>query len=387
MTFHTQKQFIPQKKQTWLEKFTSQSHQLFFGSAALFSLLFMALTLFSFQGVLDVSFQTIYNFGLNYAVFTNAFLGFLITVIPKYTSSITVTKKQYLITWILLQIGIFITLAGFEMLGKITVACTVFYINTVFYTVIQKGKSSYKKESIFLNILLFIGAFLLLWEAFFHQNLSIVIFFGYLMALVFTVAQKMIPNFYSAQMRTTLWKKPTYILETSFILLFSIGLAIQFEIVLFFKLSSFLAMIYFGYIVFNLNIYKKTTPILAILVLSMIWLEIAFIALFVEALFEIYTLKLSLHIFAIGFVTNLLIRFGSRVTLGHAVPSQKIFADTITVFLFILTQVILIVRIVASSLFIMENELFIEIIYLSTVLWMLLFILWIGRYGRILFRV
>lgn len=72
--------------------------------------------------------------------------------------------------------------------------------------------------------------------------------------------------------------------------------------------------------------------------LALIWLEIGFISLFLESIFETSSLKLSLHIFAIGFVTNLLIGFGSRVVMGHAVPAQKIIADKITIFLFILTK-------------------------------------------------
>jgi uncharacterized protein involved in response to NO len=198
--------------------------------------------------------------------------------------------------------------------------------------------------------------------------------------------QRMLPVFYSNLMRTQLWEKPKYLVEISSILFLSIGIALQFDLVLFLKLSSFIAMLYFGYIIINLNIYQKTPPILSILVFSFIWLELGFISLFLESIFEIQSLKLSLHIFALGFVTNLLIGFGSRVIMGHAVPSEKIFADKITIFLFILTQVIIISRLFASILFMNNSSFFMELLYISGTLWIILFILWSLRYGKTLLR-
>lgn len=387
MTFHTQQNFNNTKKESWIDKFTSQAHQLFFVSAVVFALLVMLLTILSLQGVDNLPFHIVHNFGLNYAVFTNAFLGFLITVIPKYTHSTVIEKKEYLYTWSILQLSIILTLIGFETIGKVAFALVIFYINYIFYKTIHKGKAPNKKESYILNILLFIGASLLLCEVTFEQNLSVLIFFGYLLALVFVVAQKMVPNFYSGQMQIPQWNKPKYILEISLLLFFCLGISLQFEMVLFFKLSSFLSMLFFGYVIFNLNIYKKSPPILAILVLAFVWLEIGFVVLFIESLFELHSLKLSLHIFAIGFITNLLIGFGSRVTLGHAVPAQKIFADNITLFLFVFIQIVLISRILASVLFLFDLSSFIDILYLSSGLWIVLFTLWFLRYGKILLRV
>ncbi len=385
MTFHTHNNtFAP--KQSWLEKFTSQPHQLYFTSAVFFAIVIMLLTIVSLNGILQVNFTTIHSFGLTYSVFTNAFLGFLITVVPKYTNSLIINKKYYLIPWIVLQVGIIATFIGFETLGKLIVVLTIFYFNYIFYKTIKAGKSTTKKGTIYLNILLFIGSILLLSETILNQSLSIVIFFGYLVSLVFTVAQRMVPVFYSNLMQTPLWDKPKYLVEISSTLFILIGIALQFELILFFKISSFVSMLYFGYIVMNLNIYQKTPPILFILVLSFVWLEIGFIVLFIESIFEVHSLKLSLHIFAIGFVTNLLIGFGSRVVMGHAVPAQRIFADKITIFLFILTQIVAIARILASVFFLSDINIFINFLYISATLWIILFVLWAFRYGKTVLR-
>jgi uncharacterized protein involved in response to NO len=386
MTFHTQKNINTPIQQTWIEKFISQPHQLFFASTIFFAIVTMSLTILLLSGLFQGNFTTIHSFGLTYGVFTNAFLGFLITVIPKYTNSIIIDKKYYVLPWVILQIGIIATLIDYEMIGKLVVVFTIFYFNYIFYKTIRKGKATAKKETIYLNILLFIGSLLLLSELILDQYLSIIIFFGYLVSLVFIVAQRMVPVFYSNHTQTSPWKKPKYLTEISSILFLLVGMALQFESILFFKMSSFLSMIYFGYIIINLNIYKKTPPILSILVVAFIWLEIGFIALFIESIFEIQSLKLSLHIFALGFVTNLLIGFGSRVIMGHAIPAQKIFADKVTIFLFILTQIIVISRILASVIFIKDINIFMHILYLSSIFWIVLFIIWTLRYGKTILR-
>jgi len=385
MTFSTNPN--PVIKQTWWQKFISQPHQLFFASAIFFAFVIMILTFISLLGKINLGFSVVHGFGLNYALFTNAFLGFLITVIPKYTNSLVIKSKYYLIGWMIFQVGIFITLLGFILIGKFIVSIVMFYFWKIFKDTIKKGNAVNKKDSIYINLIFFIGASFLLLESILNQNFSILIFFGFLISMVFTVAQRMIPAFYSSYTRYPSWNKPKYLLEVSTVLFLALGISLEFDFILSLKIVSFIAMLFFGYIVINLNIYKKTPPILSILVLSFIWLEIGFIFLFIESIFEMVSLKLAIHIFALGFVLNLLIGFGSRVMLGHAVPSQRIEADKITVFLFILTQIVIITRIFASGLFLINSPAFLGFLHLSISLWILLFLIWSLRYGKILFRI
>ena len=151
MTFHTQQDFHTPIQETWIEKFLSLPHQLFFTSTIFFAIVIMSLTILLLSGAVQGSFNTIHSFGLIYAVFTNAFLGFLITVIPKYTNSTIIDKKYYALPWIILQVGIIITLIGDEMTGKLIVVFTIFYYNYIFYRTIQKGKST-KKKKLFILI-------------------------------------------------------------------------------------------------------------------------------------------------------------------------------------------------------------------------------------------
>ncbi len=377
--------FIPVKEKWW-DRFTSQAHQLYFTSAIFFAITVMVLTFISFLGKIPLEFSLIHSFGLNYAVFTNAFLGFLITVIPKYNASEVISKNRYLISWFSFQIGVVLSLIGFPILGKIIVSFTMFYFVKIFYEIIKKGRIPNKKDSIFINLVFLFGAIFLLLEVVFQTNLSLLIFFAYLISLVFLVALRMVPAFYSAYMQIAQWEKPKYIREISVTIFLILGLSLEFELQIV-KIVTFIAMVFFGYIVFKLNIYKKTPAIISILVLSFIWFEIGFIILFIESIFNLYSLKLALHIFALGFVTTLLIGFGSRVVMGHAIPAQRIVADKLTIFIFVLTQIVVLSRITASILFLENSNIFMGFLHLSSMLWIVLFLIWSFRYARTLLRI
>ena len=388
MQFSTnQNGFVPKIEEKWWDRFTSQSHQLYFTSSIFFAIVVMILTFVSFLGKLHLDFSLIHGFGLNYAVFTNAFLGFLITVMPKFNGSQVISKEKYLKPWFVFQGGVILAFLGVPALGKILISLTMLYFVKVFYETIKEGKASYKKDSIFLNLVFLFGAIFLLMEVLFQTNLSVLIFFGYLISLVFLVAQRMIPAFYSSYMKVMAWGKPKYIREISVMLFLGLGIALEFELLLLLKLISFVAMLFFGYIVMNLNIYKKTPAIISILVISFIWLEVGFIALFLESIYEVYSLKLALHIFALGFVATLLIGFGSRVVMGHAVPAQQIVADKVTKFIFVLTQVLVVSRICASILFLNDSTVYMGILHLSSWLWIVMFIIWTIRYAKTLIRI
>ena len=381
------KSFKPQVQQKWWDRFISQPHQLFFTSAIFFAIIVMLLTFISFIGKASIDFSLVHGFGLNYAVFTNAFLGFLITVMPKYNNSYIIEKEQYVKPWIIYQVGVLIALFIFPLVGKLIIAGVMFYFAKIFYTTIKKGGAFDKKDSIFINLVFILGATYLTIEAVFSLNLSLLVFFSYLICLVFLVAQRMVPAFYSSYMKVAQWTKPKYIREIAVVIFLSLGLSVQLESFLLMKISSFIAMIFFSYIIFNLSIYKKTPAIISILVIAFVWLEIGFVVLFIESIFEIYSLKLALHIFALGFVANLLIGFGSRVVMGHAIPAQRIVADKLTVYIFALTQVLVISRIVASLLFLSDSAVFMGFLHLSSWLWIVLFIVWSYRYAKILLRI
>jgi uncharacterized protein involved in response to NO len=85
-------------------------------------------------------------------------------------------------------------------------------------------------------------------------------------------------------------------------------------------------------------------PILFILQVGIIWFIVGFLIGALEPLFG-YSYLLQFHIFAVGFLGVMLIGFGSRVTLGHS--DQAIVADSITVAIFVLFNVVVLLRLYA----------------------------------------
>ncbi|NVJ53859.1 MAG: NnrS family protein [Campylobacteraceae bacterium] len=374
-------------KQSWKERFCSQPHQMFFVSAIFFSIFIMIMTLFSLIGKISLEFSTIHGFGLNYAVFTNAFLGFLITVIPKYNAAPAIKEELYIKPWIILQGGFFIGLLINAQVGKLIVALIMFYFAKIFYSTIKEGKALIKEDSIYLNSIFILGAVLLTIEALFTLNLSYLIFFAYLINMVYFVALRMIPGFYFTYTKINPWQKPKFIKPLSFVLITAVGISLQFDLKSLVMITSFLSFIFFTYVFIKLNMFKKTSAILQILVLGFAWFPLGFLGLFIESLLDGSILKLGLHIFALGFVTTLLIGFGSRVSLGHAIPAQPIVADELTKWLFVLTQVLVFTRITASILVLNNSTMFMNILHLSATIWIFLFFAWTLKYGKYLLRV
>ena len=123
-------------KTTWFQRFSDQPHQLFFTSSIFFAWYCIIASLLSFFAF-EVDFSLFHGFGLNFAVFSNAFMGFLLTVIPKYSGAKKIEKRSYLTIWIFYEIGVFITLCLNETLGKIVVILTLLYLVFVFFKIIK----------------------------------------------------------------------------------------------------------------------------------------------------------------------------------------------------------------------------------------------------------
>jgi len=129
----------------------------------------------------------------------------------------------------------------------------------------------------------------------------------------------------------------------------------------------------------------QSQPILWVLHLALFWLPTAFglsamtltAGLFLDTSFYF----LNIHLLAIGFLTTVLIGFGTRVTLGHAGMSPQ--ADKFATTLFLSIQLVVLLRALFSI-----NVAFgwgLDFLFdISFSAWLLLFIAWGARYGKIL---
>lgn len=129
----------------------------------------------------------------------------------------------------------------------------------------------------------------------------------------------------------------------------------------------------------------QSPPILWVLHLALFWLPLSFllsgVSLGAEIFLNISFYFLNIHLLAIGFLTTLLIGFGTRVALGHSEQPPQ--ADTLATKIFLSVQVVVFLRALYSI-----NVAFgwgLNFLFdISFTAWLLLFFVWGGRYFKVL---
>lgn len=374
-------EWTEKKKKTWNQRFVEQPHQMFFGFSIIWSILIMFLSLFSFIGIFG-NFSQIHSFGITYGVFANAFLGFLFTVIPRYTQGTLIKHNQYIPIFVLFQIGILIFLFGFDAFGKTLVSLSLIGSFVLFIKTIKEARIKNQNESLWLTFLILVGGILPLCQILFDLDLTIYSLWFFIFPLVYVVTQRMIPAFFAVYFKESVAEKPVWNLPIYMTLFFAIGILWNNKFIV--SILSLLLFVAVCYFIYNAKIFRKAIPILNILSVAVAWLAIGIFALFVESFLQLETLKLSTHILLLGFVFTLLIGFGTRVILGHS--GRKLETDNATLAIFAGTQIVIFARILTSIYFI--NELpWIAFVHISFSLWIVLFLVWGAKYGKILFRI
>ncbi len=129
----------------------------------------------------------------------------------------------------------------------------------------------------------------------------------------------------------------------------------------------------------------KSPAIVWILHLALFWLPLGLflgaLGQIIEYFAHISLLFMGMHMLVLGFLTTVLIGFGTRVTLGHS--GQPPHADILAIWLFWWTQVVIISRVALS----IDNGFggaHPWIFDLTVTAWIILFCVWGWRYGRIL---
>ncbi len=203
----------------------------------------------------------------------------------------------------------------------------------------------------------------------------------YLIFLAFSVAQRMIPFFsHSFAPKNENFVKIIFVLFILKSIFSSVDFKIA-EIIIDLLLGVYMLLEFRRW---ELPVFSSPA-ILWVLHLALFWLPTAFLlsalSLTTELLTDTSFYFLNIHLLAIGFLTTLLIGFGTRVTLGHS--GQPPHADRLAASIFWFIQVV----VVARALFSVNvafgwglNFLF----DISFTLWLILFIVWSIRYARVL---
>lgn len=381
--------------------FFSQPHQPFFVFGLLWAIISMIFFTLSHKGIITLTLaeNEFHLYTLAFLVFAQFFHGFLFTTFPRFCATMVIPKEVYIrIVW-LYQIGSAIFIIGALLsVWIVFVAMSIIFLAqamTVFtlHKIYKVGQSPLKQDPFW--ILIAHGLTLLthfIWYISFGINLiwgysdnfsfivPIIVNFFFVF-LTFSVAQRMIPFF-----SHSLEEKSPYFVESVFVALilktlfamvgFSIGEAVISLMLAFYLIREFL----------HWKLHPFHSPaIVWILHLALFWLPagllIGALIQIIEFIYGLNFLFAEIHILSLGFLTTVLIGFGTRVTLGHS--GQSPHADKITIILFWWTQVLVISRTVFSidTAFGDSHEWLFDF---SATMWIFLFILWGGRYGKTL---
>ena len=375
--------------------FMSQPHQPFFILGVLNAVIVMLIFALSYKSVVNLHIDTLtfHVYSLVYLVFTNLFSGFLFTTFPKFNQSELLSKRYYTKSFFLQVIGTLFFFVGlFTSVYLVVLAMFILFISQLsivlkLQEIYKQGVAPDKRDSFWI-----LGAnyFGLIANLFFIVSLFIPVllstainisFYLYIIFLAFSVAQRMIPFFsHSFAIKNENFVK---IIAVLFVLktIFSIVDIKVVEIVI-----DILLAIYLSYEFLRWKLNPLHSPsILWVLHLALFWLPMAFllsaISLSAELFLDTSFYFLNVHLLAIGFLTTLLIGFGTRVTLGHAgqVPN----ADKFTTNIFLFLQVIVLLRgLFSFNIAFGWNMNF--LFDISITAWILLFLVWMFRYAKVL---
>ncbi len=375
--------------------FFSQPHQPFFVLAFINAIVTMLIFLLSTKGILYLSLTptNFHVYGLIYLMFTPVFFGFLFTTFPRFASTPSIEKKQYMRIFSLLYIGAILFLLG-SIVSSFLSAISMFLVfsahlmGTLILKNIYTTTTMEDKHDIFW-ILLSMGFgllshFLFIIAQIFYMPLmglaSDISVYLYLFLLTFSVAQRMVPFFSHCMV-----EKNQSLLKIVFSLLL---LHILLENI--YPNSSFIVDLTLAYIIGKEVLrwklpFPNPNPLLWILHVALYWVPLGFflggLTNFISLISDIRFLALDTHSIILGFVFTILIGFGTRVTLGHSGNMMQ--ADKWTLFLFYWTQVVVAMRILVSltSAFGWNIMVLFDI---SVTAWLLMFILWGVRFFAVL---
>lgn len=381
--------------------FLSQPHQPFFVFGLLWAIVSMVLFILSHKGIitLSISENQFHLYSLAFLVFAQFFHGFLFTTFPRFCSTMPIPKEAYIrIVW-LYQIASVLFFAGSilsEWLALFAMVAVLFaHSMAVFalYWIYKIGQSPVKQDPFWILVahgitltthILWIIAFgiSLIWDfqSWFALIPPIIVNFFFVF-LTFSVAQRMIPFFSHSQEPKRKYFVETvfgaFVVKTLFALIaFTAGEAIVGIFLSLYLLREFLRW----------KLHPFNSPAITwILHLALFWLPagllIGSLIQIIEITYNISFLFAEIHLLALGFLTTILIGFGTRVTLGHSGQSPE--ADKIAIALFWWTQVVVLTRFVLSvdTAFGGSHPWLFDAAACG---WILLFIVWGGRYGKTL---
>ncbi|WP_353662092.1 NnrS family protein [Hydrogenimonas sp. SS33] len=396
-------QFRPNNETKPFDYFLSQPHQPFFLTGIVWAIITMLLFMLGHKGVLPMAVDAslFHAYAMLFIVFSHFFHGFLLTTFPRFCMTRPVPVALYTRIFILYEIGTTLFLLGavgyapVALIGILAVFAGHLLAVSGFRLIYLTGASPEKSDPFWLLIAHAMGIAA-------HLIFIVGVTYGlfgydfpwqpwgvgmgvylYLFFLTFVVAQRMVP-FFSHVMADKPNRFIPIVLSLFGLkaLLFALGFPVI-EGAVTLALSLYLAKTLLSW---RLPVFDSPA-ILWVLHLGLFWLPVG---LFIDAVLKFAAAWLQtsflfggMHLVALGFMTTILIGFGTRVTLGHS--GQVPHADRFSTALFWFTQVVVLARFFYSLALGLGLDMA-WLFDLAATLWLLLFLAWGIKFGPTLFR-
>lgn len=388
----------PPPKTSALQNLIALPHRLFFFAGVVQGLLFISLLGLTYAGLIALNLSAgIYHvYALSFSVFTQFFIGFLLTTFPRYLARSSASKEAYLpIAWLINGGSVLLIFLSFVLPQAIVLPMLLIFIGYVKFALIlldfqRKSTVSNKSDTTWMLAAFALGG---VGQLLFMVDVFVplyvwalgVTFYLYLFLLIMVVSQKMIPFFTANRIAGyTITKGPYFLklLATALVVKVLLnGLAFNA------LLADSALFCILSYELWRWKLpFKKSPPILWVLFLALWWAPVGFALFVLEGSLEImgstlYFEKAPIHALALGYFTTVLIGFGTRIILGHSGRTPN--ADGYATLLFGVIQVMVIMRILAG---VMGGMGYLHLILTSAGLWVLVFALWSKRYMPMLFE-
>ena len=370
--------------------FLSQPHQPFFTLSFINAIVFMLLFLLSYKGVvaLHVDVINFHSFGLIYLFFTPAFFAFLFTTFPRFLSTAVIEKSLYIRIFSLFAISSLSFILGalfssilYNISMLITTIAFIYSYKTLF-DIYKSSSVPNKHDPFWILVGASFGIVGILLFSFtpFNTLATEVSVYLFLFLVTFSVAQRMIPFFSGCNyFKNPKFLKYTTVLLVVHVLLDALNTNISFII-------DIVLAIYIGREIYRWKLpFPNQNPLLWILHIALFWIPISFVLSFIsnaiEFFFQKSFLALDIHSLLIGFLLTILIGFGTRVTLGHS--GNSMFVTQLTKFIFIWTQIVVLLRVVTSIVASFEMN-YMILFDISATVWIVLFLLWSWQFLKVL---
>jgi uncharacterized protein involved in response to NO len=375
--------------------FLSQPHQPFFLLAIYNAVIMMLLFLLNFKGLITFTIDsvTFHSYSLIFLLFQNAFIGFLFTTFPRFNQTKPIEEEKYTTPFFINILGTLLFIGGtLFSFPLVVIALFILFISQtlsflLLLDIYKQGAAFDKSDSFWIliaNSFGILGHFLFIFSLFYTplENFAILVsFYMYAIFLGFSVAQRMIPFFSHSFVPKTKYFVNIVFTVFLFITLTSIFNILQLSILLNLILGAFL---FYEFKRWQLHPFQSP-PILWVLHVALFWLPIGFfftgISQILELILNTSFYFLGIHLLALGFLTTVLVGFGTRVILGHS--NQAPNGDKLATKIFYFIQVIVLLRIF-FSLDIAFGFGFNFLFDITLSSWLLLFIIWGGRYHNTL---